>query len=78
MITPDKRIEQKNFANLTDYSVKCPKGLRDFFAFVGFEDDSECLLSNIFAVDRKEAMKIVLDRFADCIGYISRISLQEC
>jgi hypothetical protein len=41
MITSNKRSElQRDFANLTDYSAKCPKGCRSFFAFVAFEDGS--------------------------------------
>lgn len=77
MILPDKRPEQTGFANLTDYSQKCPEGCRSFFAFVSFEDGSECLLSNIFTVNRLYANAIVLTRFADCLPYIERYSLQE-
>lgn len=76
MITPDKRIIEDGHVNLTDYSLKCPKGLRRFFSFVSFTDSSCAHLSNIFAKDRASALKIVLDRFADCFGYIYDISLQ--
>lgn len=52
MIQPDKRPEQRSFANLTDYSKECPKGIRKFYAFVHFLDDSTCLWSNIFTFNR--------------------------
>lgn len=77
MILPDKRPQQSDFANLTDYSLKCPKGYRKFFVFVRFEDDSECLLDNIFALNRLMANAIVLERFADCRPYMAGYSLQE-
>lgn len=78
MIQPDKRPEPALFANLTDYSAKCPEGYRSFFASVTFEDRSEALLSNIFAVNRLHANSILLGRFADCLPYMAGYSLQEC
>ena len=78
MITSDKRSELQSFsANLTDYSAKCPVGCRSFFAFVRFEDESDCLWSNIFAKTRSGALSQVLLKFADCGEYINNISLQE-
>lgn len=77
MILPDKRPEQTGFANLTDYSQKCPKDLRSWFCFVRFSDDSLCLLSNIFAANRLAANAIVFSRFADCLPYMAGWSLQE-
>ncbi len=67
MFTADKHIAQDSFANITDYSAVCPKGMKRFFAYAHFTDFSNCLLSNIFAADRAAALQIVLDRFADCI-----------
>ena len=32
MIQPDKRPVQSDFANISDYSQKCPDGARKFFA----------------------------------------------
>ena len=77
MIQSDKRPEQSDFANLTDYSLECPKGLKTFFAFVGFTDFSRCLLANIFAPNRTAALLIALNRFADCLPYMAGWSLQE-
>ena len=78
MITSDKRSNlQKLFVNLTDYSAKCPVGCRTFFPFVRFEDESECMWSNIFAKTRSGALSQVLLKFADCGEYITNISLQE-
>lgn len=77
MIQPTNRIIEDRFVNLTDYKKAKPEGTTEFFTFVGFEDDSECMLSCIYAADRKDAVRQVLDRFADCLGYISNISLQE-
>lgn len=76
MITSDKRSNlQKLFVNLTDYSAKCPVGCRTFFAFVRFEDESECMWSNIFAKTRSGALSQVLLKFADCGEYIAGINL---
>ena len=76
MITSDKRSNlQKLFVNLTDYSAKCPVGCRSFFAFVRFEDESECMWSNIFAKTRSGALSQVLLKFADCGEYIAGINL---
>ncbi len=75
MIQSDKRPEQSDFANLTDYSQKCPDGARKFFAYIHFVDYSTCLLSNIFAATRTAALQIALDRFADCSEYVASINL---
>lgn len=75
MIISDKRIAQDSFANLTDYSAVCPEGLKRFFVCVHFTDFSTCLLSNIFAATRTEALQIALDRFADCSEYLASINL---
>lgn len=75
MILPDKRPQQSDFANLTDYSLKCPKGLKRFFAYIHFVDYSTSLLSNIFAATRTAALKIALDHFADCSEYVASINL---
>lgn len=77
MILPDDRPEQTGFANLTDYTQKCPMGFRSWGVFVTFSDSSECLLSNIFAKDRLTANAIVLSRFADCLPYMAGWSLQD-
>lgn len=78
MVTDKTRFPEHGFANLTDYSTKCPEGYSKFFAFVMFEDGSEALLSHIFAVNRLHANGILLGRFADCLPYMSGYSLQEC
>ena len=75
MITTEKKFEQRNNANLTDYSKECPKGLRSFFAYCHVTDRSWCLLSNIFASNRTEAYAIAMQTFGDCIPYISEMSL---
>lgn len=75
MITSDKRIKQEDFGNITDYSAICPNGLKKFFAYAHFTDMSYCLLSNIFAATRTAALKIALDRFADCTEYLASINL---
>ena len=63
MILPDKRPVQSDFANLTDYSLECPKGARKFFAFIHFTDDSTCLWSNIFTFNRSCALMLALEKF---------------
>ena len=77
MIQPDKRPVQSDFANISDYSQECPDGARKFFAFVHFTDDSTCLWSNIFTFDRRCAHLLVLEKFADCLNYISSINIHE-
>ena len=77
MIQSDKRPQDSDFANLTDYSLKCLKGLKRFYAYVHFLDYSYCLWSNIFAKTRSGALSQVLLKFADCGEYITNISLQE-
>ena len=77
MIQPDKRPEQRSFANLTDYSKECPKGIRKFYAFVHFLDDSTCLWSNILTFNRSYAHLLVLEKFGDCLEYISSINIHE-
>ena len=73
MIQPDNRPEQRSFANLTDYS----KDIRKFYAFVHFLDDSTCLWSNIFTFNRSYAHLLVLEKFGDCLEYISSINIHE-
>ena len=75
MITPDKRIKQENFGNITDYSAIRPKGMKRFYAYAHCTDMSYCLLSNIFTATRTAALKIALDRFADCTEYLAGITL---
>ena len=77
MFTPNIHIQEENYANLTDYSVRRSKEARAFYTFVTFEDDSYVLLSNIFAPSRAAAFAIVLDRFADCNDFIKHINLYE-
>ena len=77
MIQSDKRPKQSDLVNLTDYSLKCPEGLRRFFAFIHFLDDSTCLWANIFSKTRSGALSQVLLKFADCGDYISSINLHE-
>ncbi len=77
MAQANKRPEQSNFANLTDYSLECPKCIKRFYVFVHFIDDSTCLWSNIFTFDRRCAHLLVLEKFADCLNYISSINVHE-
>ncbi|MBR6747252.1 MAG: hypothetical protein IKL83_07745 [Muribaculaceae bacterium] len=77
MITSANHIKQDDFVNLTDYSAVCPKGKRTFFTFVHFLDYSTAHWSNIFALNRKDAMTQVLAKFSDCIEHIREIALYE-
>lgn len=77
MIQSGRLPQESNFANISDYSLRCPEGLRTFYVFIHFLDDSTCLLSNIFALNRSAALSEVLLRFADCTEYISSINLHE-
>lgn len=77
MITKDKKIKQEKFANLTDYSLERPENTKEYFAWVRFEDNSECLLANIFTCDRATANAIVLERFIDCWPYMQGWTVYE-
>ena len=77
MILPDKRPVERDFANITDYSQKCPVGARKFFAFIHFADDSTCLWSNIFTFNRSFALMLVIEKFGDCLEYVSSIRSEE-
>lgn len=77
MILPDKRPVERDFANLSDYSLVCPKGKTAYFAFIHFTDESTCLWANIFASKRSSALKQVMKKFADCLEYITSINLHE-
>lgn len=41
MILLDKRPVERDFANITDYSLECPKGARKFFALIHFLADGK-------------------------------------
>ncbi len=77
MITPENRIKQEDYANLTDYSLKRPEGAKQFYAFVTFTDMSTCMRDYIFTRDRFCAHMLVLEKFHDCLNYIHSISLHE-
>ena len=49
--------------------------MKRFYAYAHFTDMSYCLLSNIFTATRTAALKIALDRFADCTEYLAGITL---
>ena len=73
MIQPDKRPVERDFANITDYSQKCPDGARKFLAFIHFTDESTCL----FTYSRTFATMLVMGKFSDCLEYISGINIHE-
>ena len=77
MIQSDKRPVQSDFDNLTDYSLQRPQGMKRFYVFVHFTDDSTCLWSNIFALDRRTAHLLVIEKFNDCLDYIASINVHE-
>ena len=77
MILPDKRPVERDFANITDYSLECPDEARKFFAFIHFTDDSTCLWSNIFTFSRTFATMLVMEKFGDCLEYVSSINIHE-
>ncbi|MDD6026018.1 MAG: hypothetical protein PUD26_05390 [bacterium] len=77
MITADLFKKEEQIITVGDSSLKCPKGKRTFYAFVTFEDYSTVHWTNFFASNRTEAIKQILDRFADCTEYIQDISIHE-
>lgn len=77
MILRDRLPKTDNMVNLTDYSVERPEGSLSFFAYITFTDQSYILLSNIFTASRSDAHRIVLERFSDCMSYITLYHLYE-
>lgn len=77
MITPDKRIKEDSFANITDYSSVRPIGCKHFYAYFDFTDKSYMLLDRIFAVTRAEAIVIALNRMGDAMNYLTGIRLYQ-
>ena len=77
MITADLFKKEEQIVTIGDYSLKCPKGLRSFNAFVTFDDFSTVHWTNFFATNRSCALKQILERFGDCSEFIHSISLHE-
>ena len=88
MILPDKRPQERDFANITDYSLECPtvqeSSSPSFISLlmakrpeVDDTDDSTCLWSNIFTFNRTFATMLVIEKFSDCLEYVSSINIHE-
>lgn len=77
MITADFLMKEETIVTIGDYSLKCPKGKRSFYAFVTFDDFSTVHWTNMFATNRTDALRQVMEHFADCTEFIHSISLHE-
>ena len=77
MIQSDNRPVQSEFANITDYSKQYTAGARKFFVFVHFTDNSTYLRSNIVTFNRSFALMFAIEKFGDCLEYISSINIHE-
>ena len=54
-----------------------PRRSKKVLRFVHFTDDSTCIWSNIFTRNRSFATMLVIEKFGDCLEYISSINIHE-
>ena len=78
MITADLFKKEEQIVTIGDYSLKCPKGKRNYFSFVTYEDYSDLHISQIFADNRYDAWKQVLAIATEILDEVYTISIQEC
>ena len=63
---------------LNDINAVLPEGKRNYFSFVTYEDYSDLHISQIFADNRSDAWKQVLEIAAGRINEVYTISIHEC
>ena len=63
---------------LNDINAVLPEGKRNYFSFVTYEDYSDLHISQIFADNRSDAWKQVLEIAAGSINEVYTISIHEC
>ena len=63
---------------LNDVDAVLPEGKRNYFSFITYEDYSNLHIAQIFADNRSDAWKQVLEIAAGSINEVYTISIQEC
>ena len=63
---------------LNDINAVLPEGKRNYFSFVTYDDYSNLHIAQIFADNRSDAWKQVLEIAAGSINEVYTISIQEC
>ena len=63
---------------LNDINAVLPEGKRNYFSFVTYEDYTDLHISQIFADNRSDAWKQVLEIAAGSINEVYTISIHEC
>ena len=63
---------------LNDLNAVLPEGKRNYFSFVTYDDYSNLHIAQIFADNRSDAWKQVLEIAAGSINEVYTISIQEC
>ena len=63
---------------LNDLNAVLPEGKRNYFSFVTYDDYSNLHIAQIFADNRSDAWKQVLEIAAGSINEVYTISIHEC
>lgn len=63
---------------LNDINAVLPEGKRNYFSFVTYDDYSNLHIAQIFADNRSDAWKQVLEIAAGSINEVYTISIHEC
>ena len=63
---------------LNDINAVLPEGKRNYFSFVTYDDYSNIHIAQIFADNRSDAWKQVLEIAAGSINEVYTISIHEC
>ena len=77
MTTTDNIRREHRSIYLNDINAVLPEGKRNYFSFVTYEDYSDLHISQIFADNRSDAWKQVLEIAAGSINEVSTISIHE-
>ena len=78
MTTTDNIRREHRSIYLNDINAVLPEGKRNYFSFVTYDDYSNLHISQIFADNRSDAWKQVLEIAAGSINEVYTISIQEC
>ena len=78
MTTTDNIRREHSSIYLNDINAVLPEGKRNYFSFVTYDDYSNLHIAQIFADNRSDAWKQVLEIAAGSINEVYTISIQEC
>ena len=78
MTTTDNIRRDHRSIYLNDINAVLPEGKRNYFSFVTYDDYSNIHIAQIFADNRSDAWKQVLEIAAGSINEVYTISIHEC